>query len=152
MGPKTTITGTSTTVLIIFIILAIIIFVGYYYLLQLNDAQKQSLPIINSFMDPFFWQLTHFFLFLLLGIFFPCSDFVIIWVAILWELIEHNLGLIAPKVPHYVNGKTIQHQWWHGSVGDIVIDLFGYYTGKAIYFSLNQCSVDVDDFFEVGFE
>ncbi len=146
--------GDGWMALIIFFVIGLIIMIGYFYLLHISNSKgnKQMKSLVSKvpLNNSSFWKLTHFILFFVLGILFPRSDLIVLGIGIIWELIEHNLSLTAPKIKRKVDGKVEYIQWWHGKPDDIIIDFFGYYVGKSINFSINN--TPSDDFWKVGLQ
>ena len=140
----------SFIALLILFVIGIIITIGYLYFLKISNSKGNTSvkKIITKvpFNNPNFWKLTHLILFFILGLLFPRSDLIVIGFGIIWELIEHTLGLTAPKIKS--GGKIEYFQWWHGDPSDIIVDVLGYYIGKAAYLQLSGAQ-DIQ-LFDVG--
>lgn len=82
------------------------------------------------------WPISHFILFLILGILFPECDVLIITAGILWELFEMLMASITASGRQPVRACTgcqleYSDNWWAGSFKDIIMNVAGFYTGKA---------------------
>jgi len=128
----------------IFVIVLILIF-GYALILRLSGRGENRIhtdPLNQRVMDlpgigPLsWWPLTHYFLFLILGILFPHCDLLVIGAGILWEVFEVLLSIVTANTNAYQvvkNGDNIEYSysWWSGSYKDILMNIAGFYTGKA---------------------
>lgn len=83
------------------------------------------------------WPVTHFVLYFILGLLFPDCDLIIIIVSFLWEAFEEFLGRFLYdndiKMPFQDGTYEVQYKrWWRGSWFDILYNLSGYYSAKAL--------------------
>jgi len=120
---------------IILVVIGIIIIaasIGASRILERTDnrlTQTVHENLINTERARNLWGLSHFVLFAILGFFFPSCDIVIISIGILWEFVEHILGIYARPISPRGRAPV---QWWYGSAMDVVINILGFYVGKSI--------------------
>ena len=135
------------------VLIGIAILIGIYWLvLMLLYGYSEMVnhdPLNVKVMDmPMFsrgiswWPITHYILFLILGILFPHCDVIIIGAGILWEVFEMALGAFLGgrmKQPlRQTTSSSIEYRgnWWGGSIQDIVMNIAGFYTGKVLALNL----------------
>lgn len=85
------------------------------------------------------WPISHFLLFLIIGLFYPTCDASAILSGIAWELFEvgaHSMMKIERQGvrPQRADSKKVEYSenWVNGSAKDIVANIAGFYTGKLI--------------------
>lgn len=112
------------------------------------DIMNKNIGSIPYFGPISFWPISHFILFMVLGILFPDCDALIITAGIIWEIIECVYGAYIESplsrsvfgkesqvkyTSHPKNQSNIQYEkWWSGSVADIAFDIAGFYFGKLL--------------------
>lgn len=135
--------GVYGVFLLILIVLAIYWF-ALWTMCGYSGVNSCDMLNVNLFTTPFsnkplsFWPISHFLLFFVLGLLFPHCDVLIISIGVLWEVFEVFMGKVLPNPrSHNATGENTQYggNWWGGSIQDIVMDVAGFYTGKA--FALN---------------
>lgn len=100
-----------------------------------KDFMNYNVIHVPYYGEMSFWPITHFVLFMILGILFPCCDVIVIVAGIVWEIIEELFGKYYEKNIAKIDtsNKDIQYPvWWGGRVSDIVCNILGFYTGKLI--------------------
>ena len=112
--------------------------------LDLLNIKLFESPILNGKDEPLenccsTWPISHFILFFALGILFPNCDAVVIGAGIVWEGIESTGGYLTGRVQDGTyqarrtqNGDLEYSTWMSGSLKDILMDIAGFYVGKAI--------------------
>ena len=132
--------GNCLVAVIILVVIGIIVIGIYYWLskytrshnLNANEGLGKILAQVPG-AGAGFWELTHLFLFGVLGFFFPTCDAVILSIGAVWELVEHYLSLnLAPVRRPNGKGGFEETQWWYGSAVDVVVDIVGFYIGKSL--------------------
>lgn len=135
------------------VLFGIVILIGIYWVIMIMIYGYSEMvnydPLNVKIMDaPMFnrglsmWPLTHFLLFLLLGILFPHCDVIIIGAGILWEVFEMLLGAFlggGMRQPlRQTTDSLVEYRgnWWGGSIQDIVMNIAGFYTGKMLALNL----------------
>lgn len=135
------------------VLFGIAILIGIYWVIMLliygySDMVNHD-PLNVKVMDvPMFprglsvWPISHYILFLILGILFPHCDIIIIGAGILWEVFEMLLGAFIgsgmrqPLRQTTTSSVEYRDNWWGGSIQDIVMDIAGFYTGKMLALNL----------------
>lgn len=130
----------------VYIIFTITVLLIFLYALSFRvihpDGNRIQLDPINqtvfeiSDIGPIsWWPLSHFFLFLILGILFPHCDFIVIMGGILWELFEALMSIFVNGGVHQkvkISGNVeYSYSWWAGSTKDIMFNIAGFYVGKT---------------------
>lgn len=81
------------------------------------------------------WPISHFTLFLVLGVFFPDCWLPILTLGVLWEVLEFLPGFIggAKHAPVRNDGKyQYTDDWWQANIYDIFFNAVGFFVGYAI--------------------
>ena len=128
-----------------FIVLGIVAILGILYNAWMLITKKDPLNIIVSHQTIFeklfnekccsWWPITHFILYLILGIVAPKHHLLWFFIGIIWELIEFTAGVIFYKkgesdfIPE---SKEYGRRWWKGSFKDLVFNGAGLYAGILI--------------------
>jgi hypothetical protein len=79
-----------------------------------------------------FWPITHFIMYIFLGLFAPKYWYIWIFIGILWEILENIIGNIFNNNPNEINkNKNIQYsgKWMDGTVSDIFFNISGLIIG-----------------------
>lgn len=130
--------------IIILLIVGMIIIISYIISIckGVNKIQSDTLgmSIVDLCVTSFtIWSLSHFILYFILGYYFPNCGCIIISIGIIWEIIEESLGYVFPKINvKQQNGLVESVRWWKGSVFDIIVDILGFYLGKAAYLTFSK--------------
>lgn len=132
-------------VLIVFFIVAVVIIIyGLYLRIMYKDQptmvkndllnQKQfDLPMLENCCS--WWPISHFILFSLIGFFFPNCAFIAIVGGILWELLEMFISSLMKQNRQAIRidtGIEYSENWFAGSTKDIILNIFGFYTGQFV--------------------
>jgi len=136
----------------IFIIVLLILFIHVIYLFVNYglDYKNNDFMNIKLFNFPAFgekccsgWPISHFILFMILGMLFPDCGKLIITIGILWEGLEYAAGLyfsgfdmIRPKSQNNSNTQYSE-QWLAGNWYDIIFDVLGFLFGRFIVQQFN---------------
>jgi hypothetical protein len=125
---------------IIYIIVATcVLFYGKYSLL--NPLFKDPLLEVVVMEKPFVldgWSLTHFYLYIAMGYFFPRYIFILFAMGIIWELFEFYLQHTSAKI--YLQLFNLEKKvkistsnpWWHGSYSDFFVNALGLFIGQFL--------------------
>lgn len=127
-------------IVVIYYVITFLFFKKFSHRDYLNQTIYQS-PCLGKIS---WWPISHFVLYFILGLLFPFCDPIIIAISIFWELFEEFMGCLlynnGVKMPFKSNGdKNVQYQgrWWRGSAMDIIYNLLGYYSAKALVLLFN---------------
>ena len=104
-----------------------------------------NLPVIGKVSG---WPLSHFVLFLVLGLLFPGCDLLVLSIGVGWEIWEEIFGRYVvgdrEKVPLFYSDSSkeedldIQYtRWWSGSLKDVGFNFVGFYFGKLVVHTFN---------------
>ncbi len=99
-----------------------------------GDALNRNVIDVPGVGPCSWWPISHFILFMILGILFPHCDILIIGAGILWELFEASMSIIERRTHQTVNlsdGVQYNYSWWAGSFKDILMNIAGFYVGKS---------------------
>ena len=128
----------------LFVIIPIIIIVYWFILSSLAGKRALYVDPMNRIVfntDIFenccsWWPISHFFLFLFIGLTSPDCDVIAMSGGIVWELFEvgvHSLaGYDRQGVRREVGNLEYSKNWWAGSSKDIAFNFMGFYLGKII--------------------
>lgn len=84
------------------------------------------------------WPISHFFLYAILGFFFPQCFFLLLIIGILYELFEMVLAKAfgTERQPIADAGQVeYSRNWWSGSMKDILFNVLGLVTGVALAYA-----------------
>lgn len=99
-----------------------------------NDIMNNKVMDIPAIGQISGWKISHYILFLIMGILFPHCDLIVITLGILWEVVEFIIGEILKHFfgeNQYVDPtKEYSKKWITGSWTDIIFNVAGFYTGK----------------------
>lgn len=81
------------------------------------------------------WSISHFLLYLVIGLLCPGHRVFYFWTGVSWELFERLYGIHTNQELYWTsNGVS-------GQVTDIVMNVLGYELGQSIAIHFNKCSV-----------
>ena len=129
------------------LIIVVVVIVLYYFLLK-NTIDSQNIAVKDAmnkkvFTLPFtdgccsWWPISHFLLYLVLGMFFPDCGIILMSLGVGWEFLETWMGKMIsegkPDIDENV-ATTIDYKdgWWAGSMTDIVANFLGFVCGWFI--------------------
>ena len=106
--------------------------------IAVKDAMNYKVidfPILKGCCS--WWPISHFLLYLILGILFPDCGVLLMTLGVGWELFENLMGRIisegTPSVEESMrNALEYKNGWWAGSVNDIIMNFFGFICGWFI--------------------
>jgi hypothetical protein len=126
-------------VIAIWIIIYFFIIRGIYGVRRMthNDIMNQKIFDMRIMGENCcsWWPISHFILFMILGILFPDCDVVIISAGVLWELFEVTWSTLEGSQREELRSKEkieYSKNWWAGSFKDILFNIAGFYTGKLL--------------------
>jgi hypothetical protein len=128
----------ALTILIIFIYFISIRFLYGFAKISKHDPMNKKLfelSLLEGCCS--WWPISHFILFMILGMAFPNGcDFQILSAGILWEVVEMSLSSITNgKRQAIISNRKVEYSrnWIQGSAKDILFNFLGFYVGKLIY-------------------
>ena len=124
-----------------FIVYGIVIMLGIIYGRILKwtgkDILNNKIFNLNMFNENCcsWWPVTHFILYLILGIVSPECYLLWIFIGIMWEIIEYYIGFLDNKNKLDSEKKSnnqYNDKWWTGSINDILFNILGLFIGIGI--------------------
>ena len=130
--------------------ISIVLFMVYFYLIlrPFFSSEQNAVPHdpmnVKVFDFPLlenccsWWPISHFFAYLLAGIFFPDCDIAALTIGLVWEGFEVLMSALTGGVrqPVRKSSKAQKYEysqnWWAGSFKDIFMNISGFYVGKFL--------------------
>lgn len=119
------------------------IFIAYVFFLHItktNDFMNKKIIKCDMFGKGCCssWPISHFILYMILGMLFPDCVLLVIVIGIIWEVIEEMIGYIERKTGYKIENTLSSDKtqysgtWCRGNPYDILFNIAGFYFGKFI--------------------
>ena len=76
------------------------------------------------------WAASHFILYFIIGLIYPCCFVPAMLVGIAWEFIEWYLGQTMPPMCPGLY-KSDCRQYWYGQITDVAVNAVGFIAGAS---------------------
>lgn len=152
--------GKYKAYIIIFFVMFFFITLYHYHLCDFKTVKKMGLHVPDhTYMkkDPFSmcigkvgpvqfagWPISHFLLYVSLGILYPDDELLILGMGVLWEICENLMGKTVYKsIKSNKDSRQVSRRdennlytsevYWQGNFMDIFFNAAGYYLGKYLH-------------------
>ena len=107
------------------LVLFILYLLGLFIIFLNNYLSFLDKKVIEGY-ELTYWQVTHFVLYMIIGIFCPNRLYLFMLIGILWELIERSYGEFIGQKDYWTSNGI------KGQVTDIIINYLGYMVSQLI--------------------